>query len=1215
LKKKSTKRIDEDSHKLLNDKKISEAQLNFEKEPIEIDNKNLVKEQPKKSKNKKRNIWKRIGKKKKVSSKETLKIKDFNKSSTDFDVNESDVISTPKKHDLIRKNSFEEGKSIPDKKFEKDEPKKTTIENVESSKDSDLDIDYIDSLKNEEIKVTEIEDIEVKDTEKINEVELFESIDRELDKVIDKIIQIEDHDEQSEKLDDGESKDNKICDDRELLKKKDVEEVQSVPEKDDDTEESEKPIFKDIDSSKETILDINVVDSDKEKEIDAPWIEVIKKEDNEKINQVELFKSIDKELERVKNRPILNEDFIKPSESFEDGVSEDSSIDDDRELFRKKDVDVIHSSPEKKVVEEEAETSSIKDVDASKESYLDINVIESLKDKVTESLKIEKAEVKDKVIETEVVDESSPEHDKEDSGKVITTKKRRIFSNIRNVVVKPVPKRVKKRSQKKVTSHPKAIIYPKQTSDGKADHDEIVDKEVTIDSILLDVKDRDIKKSKEDLSASKPKFPFFKKQKSFKAKTNDIDKEKSKSDDTTQKPMFRVDNIPLKGKSAEAAKLLDDKIKDSISEEAKKEDSTQNTDIAKKKAILLFEKHLKEKKPSKNELEKELDDSEKELDDSEKELDDSEKELDDSEKELDDSSTSTVLDVSDDDPEHEHVFFDEEDSSFKGWTPKITEKDKEIALSLTPKQDTEIETRQIAGSLELPKEVLTTESVELTDLGFSDEEWEELDFYSLHEPFVYVEILRDKESLDKCYFLVEVSLTEEEENLLAFIKETMKNLEIDTDELDNKGSDEYLLDKLDLIYDEYNIKTSDESRKKIYYYIGKTSLGLGKIDPLMKDPNIEDISCDGTNVPLFLYHRKYGSLKSNISFEDDTELSSYIFKLAQKCGKHISIADPMLDATMPDGSRIQMTLSDEITAKGSTFTIRKFRSDPFSPPDLVEFNTMSSEMIAFMWLAVENGINTLFVGGTASGKTTALNALTLFIPRESKIVSIEETREINLPHPNWIPGVSRSGFGEVVANKMVGEIDTYDLMKAALRQRPEYILVGEIRGREAYVLFQAMATGHATYSTAHADSAQSLIHRLEGKPINIPRVMLQSLDIVCLHVITSVKNFRARRCKQIIEIIDIDPTTKEILTNEVFHWDPIDDNFTYSGKSYVLERIRAEKDMNREEMTEELNNRKKIVEWMNINNIREFRDVSKLVSQYTESPEDTLKIIEKDDKK
>jgi flagellar protein FlaI len=239
----------------------------------------------------------------------------------------------------------------------------------------------------------------------------------------------------------------------------------------------------------------------------------------------------------------------------------------------------------------------------------------------------------------------------------------------------------------------------------------------------------------------------------------------------------------------------------------------------------------------------------------------------------------------------------------------------------------------------------------------------------------------------------------------------------------------------------------------------------------------------------------------------------------------------------------------------------------------------------------------------------------LFIPRESKIVSIEETREINLPHPNWIPGVSRSGFGEIVADKMVGEIDMYDLMKAALRQRPEYILVGEIRGKEAYVLFQAMATGHATYSTVHADSAQSLIHRLEGKPINIPRVMLQSLDVVSLHIITRVKNKRARRCKQIIEIIDIDPTTKEILTNEVFRWDPVEDKFVFSGKSYILERIRAEKDLTRDEMAEEIKNRKTVVEWMNDTNIREFRDVAKVLSQYVENPGEVMSQVKKNNTK
>ncbi|MGF3555141.1 MAG: type II/IV secretion system ATPase subunit, partial [Thermoplasmatota archaeon] len=243
------------------------------------------------------------------------------------------------------------------------------------------------------------------------------------------------------------------------------------------------------------------------------------------------------------------------------------------------------------------------------------------------------------------------------------------------------------------------------------------------------------------------------------------------------------------------------------------------------------------------------------------------------------------------------------------------------------------------------------------------------------------------------------------------------------------------------------------------------------------------------------------------------------------------------------------------------------------------------------------------------GKTTVLNALSLFIPRDAKIVSIEETREINLPHPNWIPGVARSGFGEIVADRMVGEIDMYDLMKAALRQRPEYILVGEIRGKEAYVLFQAMATGHATYSTVHADSAKSLIHRLEGKPIEIPRIMLQALDIISIHFRTRVKGKNVRRCKQIIEIIDIDPVTKEILTNEVFRWDPVEDKFIYTGKSFILERIRARWDMTKEKISEELKQRAEILEWMKDNNIRTYKEVAKIISKYADNPDEVIKKI------
>ena len=488
------------------------------------------------------------------------------------------------------------------------------------------------------------------------------------------------------------------------------------------------------------------------------------------------------------------------------------------------------------------------------------------------------------------------------------------------------------------------------------------------------------------------------------------------------------------------------------------------------------------------------------------------------------------------------------------------------------------------------------------------EQLDQLDFYPLNEPFAYAKIMKNKETLEKFYKIVEPYLSDDEQKTLNFIWETlMKSLNLRVDELDKMEIDNYLQDQVDKIISNYELDVDSISKKKIMYYIKRESLGYGKIDSLMRDPNIEDISCDGAEVPIFIYHRKYSSLRSNVEFKDEEELSFFVVRLAQKCGKHISIAEPMLDATMPDGSRIQMTLSSEVTTKGSTFTIRKFRADPFTPPDLILLRTVSSEIMAYYWLAVENRVNALIAGGTASGKTTILNAFSLFIPRDAKIVSIEETREINLPHPNWIPGVARSGFGEIVADKMVGEIDLYDLMKAALRQRPEYILVGEIRGKEAYVLFQAMATGHATYSTVHADSAKSLIHRLEGKPIDIPRIMLQSLDIISIHITTRVKGKRVRRCKQVVEIIDIDPTTKEILTNEVFRWDPINDNFIYTGKSYVLEGIRARWDMSKEQITREIRQRAEILEWMVENNIRTFTEVAKVIARYTENPDDFLK--------
>jgi flagellar protein FlaI len=496
---------------------------------------------------------------------------------------------------------------------------------------------------------------------------------------------------------------------------------------------------------------------------------------------------------------------------------------------------------------------------------------------------------------------------------------------------------------------------------------------------------------------------------------------------------------------------------------------------------------------------------------------------------------------------------------------------------------------------------------------FSDENLEELMVYPLDDKFELIKIVKNNDTLDKYYNVVIPVLKADELKFLKYLKETLlSTLELRLDEIElNDDKDNYLKKNIEGIISKYKINVNEDLKEKLLYFIIRDFIGYGKIDPMMKDPHIEDISCDGSVTPLYIYHREYGSLKSNVIFDTEDELSAFVVKLSQKCGKHISLATPMLDATMPDGSRIQMTLSSEVTTKGSTFTIRKFRSDPITPTDLVEYNTMSSEMIAYLWLAVENGVNALIAGSTASGKTSTLNAVSLFIPRETKIVSIEETREINLPHENWIPGVSRLGFGEIVNNRLIGEIDLFDLMKAALRQRPEYILVGEIRGKEAYVLFQAMATGHTTYSTVHADSIKSLIHRLEGKPINVPRAMLQSLDVVLLQTNIKKNDKNMRRCRQIIEIIDLDSQTNEILTNEVFRWNSKDDKFDFLGKSYVLDHIRVQYGLSKEEMKKEMENRVEVLEWMKKNKIRMFKEFAKIVSSYADKPENMIERIRK----
>lgn len=418
--------------------------------------------------------------------------------------------------------------------------------------------------------------------------------------------------------------------------------------------------------------------------------------------------------------------------------------------------------------------------------------------------------------------------------------------------------------------------------------------------------------------------------------------------------------------------------------------------------------------------------------------------------------------------------------------------------------------------------------------------------------------------------------------------------------------------KLNQIISDYEIAVNEAEYNKVLYYIYRNFLGLEIIEPLMQDPEIEDISCDGVKIPIFVFHRKYGSLRTNLMFMEAEELNKFITKLAQRCGKHISVAEPLLDGALPDGSRLQATFSSggDIAMRGSTFTIRKFTKDPLTIIDFMNFGTIPAKIAAYLWLAIEFRNSILISGGTATGKTSALNSLCLFLHPEAKIVSIEDTPEIRLPHEHWIAKVARSGYGAEEEGRRRGEISMFDLLKAALRERPDELIVGEVRGEEAYVLFQGMATGHAGIATIHAESVEAVINRLKTPPINLSPGLLQHLDIILVMGFSRIKGIDVRRIKDVVEVVGVDVKTGKPITNELFRWVPSGDYFEFaSDKSYILNKIVAEKGIPEESIWEELNRRSAVLDWMKKQGIRYYEDVGRIVATYYKDPQEILKRI------
>ena len=489
--------------------------------------------------------------------------------------------------------------------------------------------------------------------------------------------------------------------------------------------------------------------------------------------------------------------------------------------------------------------------------------------------------------------------------------------------------------------------------------------------------------------------------------------------------------------------------------------------------------------------------------------------------------------------------------------------------------------------------------------------YETVEVYPIFPPYSYARIIYDKEEYEYIYDLIEPPLTEEERIILDEINSTLdKTLKYDWNIMTNKDKEQYLMESVDSFLRSREIKIDKLSKQRILYYVIRDHVGYQKIDGLIRDELVEDISCDGVGVPIYVFHKKYQSIKTKIMFDDDDELNSFIVFVAQKCGKQISVAEPILDGTTIEGHRVQATYGREVTTRGGTFTIRRFKERPFTPTELVMYGTASPEIVGYLWLMVEQGESAIVIGGPACGKTSTLNAFTMFIPPTAKIVSIEDTREINLPHQNWIPGTTRSGVGEAsITGKSAGEIDMYDLVRAALRQRPNYIIVGEVRGKETYTMFQAMATGHTTYSTMHADSIVSMIHRLENPPINCPRILMTALNNVIIQKIVRIRNDMARRITQVVENVGFEPETNELITNVVFEWDQSKDVHKFKGHSYLFDKIMTMKNMTHSEMMEEFERRTDIVKYWVMKKVLDYRDIWKTISDYYRDPLGTAERI------
>lgn len=472
-----------------------------------------------------------------------------------------------------------------------------------------------------------------------------------------------------------------------------------------------------------------------------------------------------------------------------------------------------------------------------------------------------------------------------------------------------------------------------------------------------------------------------------------------------------------------------------------------------------------------------------------------------------------------------------------------------------------------------------------------------IETYIIHPSYSNVTIMSLPElGGGKAYFISEVKLTDEDRRILRKLSDVIsKELEPPKNNVDPV---KHIGQEAERLAKKYALakKITPESWSKILYYLDRDFLGFGHIHVVMNDPMIEDISVNGIGIPVYVWHRKFESMPTNLTFIDETALDNLIVKLTHLSSKHISTAFPILDAMLPGKDRLAATFKREVSPKGGSFTIRRFREEPFSIIDLIELGTINEEIAAYFWLLIENRMTIAIIGGTGAGKTSTLNALASLVKPQMKIVTVEEIPELNVPHENWVQLVGRESYG--LGAIKTGEVTLFDLVKTSLRYRPDYIVVGEIRGEEAFVLFQALATGHGGLTTLHADSLDYAIKRLTSPPMNVSKIYVPLINVATMVERVQLPSARGnvtfgRRLKSISEVVDYEEY------RPIANWNPLNDTFQVTlENSEQLRRVALKYGLTLKDVLSEIENRVLLFRDLRQRGVRKNVELARLITNY-----------------